>query len=156
MAKYKKIGTIELSDKIYVTDPCYDTDVWCQNYIISMKPGTYTCYSLTREDCIHKIKIVHTDATKNINFKNVSNIIGVDSGQAGFFNAPYYEKNQPVEEWYKRVCNTTDSDLMCGTMDNAGFVSSSGYGDGLYALEGSKDDDDKYIALKLTFVEDAI
>ena len=32
---------ITLSDHVIVTDPCYDSDTWCNGQLTNVKPGTY-------------------------------------------------------------------------------------------------------------------
>ena len=39
----EKIGKIKLSDKVRVSDPGYDMDVWCAGTIENVLPGNYLC-----------------------------------------------------------------------------------------------------------------
>ena len=69
--------------------------------------------------------------------------VGVDSGQAGLFDASHYRDDtvipnhenlkdkEPSEIWYDHCCNITLSPLSAGVLPY-GVVSSSGYGDGGY------------------------
>ena len=69
--------------------------------------------------------------------------VGVDSGQAGLFDASHYRDDtvipnhenlkdkEPSELWYDHCCNITLSPLSAGVLPY-GVVSSSGYGDGGY------------------------
>jgi len=68
--------------------------------------------------------------------------VGVDSGQAGFFDDAFYQNDTVFEElpapgfaigdlWYRHVCDITLSKMSAGVLPY-GVVSSSGFGDGGY------------------------
>ena len=68
--------------------------------------------------------------------------VGVDSGQAGFFDDAFYQNDTVFEElpapgfaigdlWYRHVCDITLSKMSAGVLPY-GAVSSSGFGDGGY------------------------
>lgn len=42
--KRYKLGELELSDSVYVSDPCYDPGTWCQALVDNLKPGKYIGY----------------------------------------------------------------------------------------------------------------
>ena len=134
----KVYGTIDLPDKIDITDPCYNKDVWCRINNFPISAGKYTCY----------IKVANNSETSGFG-KRVARIgirkdkadrysrkgsIGVDAGLAGFFvNKPNYNDN----EWME-FCERISSDK-AWLIDN-GFYSESGYGDGCYGVyAGYKD-----------------
>jgi len=83
-------------------------------------------------------------------------VVGVDSGQAGIFDLPYYRKdkvfenqesnflkeyrihnNEEGEVWYGHMCDRTLGDEGWGVYDR-GVVSCSGFGDGSYELSVAK------------------
>ena len=37
----EKLCKITLGDRVVAADPCYDEGVWCAEFDIEMKPGTY-------------------------------------------------------------------------------------------------------------------
>ena len=39
-----ELGTIELGDYVYVTDPCYSPGIWCQALIKNVKSGKYHAF----------------------------------------------------------------------------------------------------------------
>ena len=67
--------------------------------------------------------------------------VGVDSGQAGVFDKPFYRagadagqipSEDALEAWYNSCCNQTlHTDHYAGVIPH-GVVSNSGYGDGGY------------------------
>jgi hypothetical protein len=69
--------------------------------------------------------------------------VGVDSGQAGLFDASHYQDDSiipnpkpriysaPSDIWYSHCCDITRSPLGAGVLPY-GVVSSSGFGDGGY------------------------
>ena len=133
-------GTINLGDKVSVSDPCYSPDVWCSTIIKNVLPGEYTC-KLMRYEGVYvygdgyeenvsnrcaAIDIYHKDYQdiEPIEYKS-SAVIGVDSGQAGFYDADYKHENgylesdedlkdldisdreKKADEWYNKVCDLT-------------------------------------------------
>ena len=121
-------GTIDLPDRIDITDPGYDNDVWCRINNFPISAGTYECYTLTASNeetgrwgkRIARIGIRKDKADKY----QLEGYIGVDAGLAGFF---VDKPNYTDEEWHEFVYRTGDAWLI----DN-GFYSQSGYGDGTY------------------------
>ena len=151
-----RLGSIELNEKVIITDPCYEADYHFYNEIITdMKPGTYDCYMNTVElkdwgRRVTDIFIVHVDYLDvKPSYRLVSRHIGVDSAQAGIFSYDYFVEHQQNNDWYDTVCSITDNHA--GIIDNSGVVSMSGYGDGLYSLYSMRKDR-KTIALKLKFI----
>lgn len=58
--------------------------------------------------------------------------VGVDSGQAGFYdNDNFVNRNSDDEDWYDKMCSITLSKEQAGIF-TGGVVTSSGYGDGSY------------------------
>lgn len=164
-----ELGTIELGNEVYVTDPCYNTDVWCMALIKNLKKGLYKCFGFVSDEGDwgmrnSRLTIVNADYTdKVLSYDFLGYNIGVDSGQAGFFDKAYYEKyhngeyvddNPDDNAWYNRVCDITLNGDNCGTIDNKGVVSSSGYGDGCYSVYGAYNENNELIALQLEFIWD--
>jgi hypothetical protein len=95
---------------------------------------------------------------------------GVDSGQAGVFDAASYRDDAYAagittpevdfvlpghdlegDAWYEKMCKFTLANDGWGTYA-AGAVSSSGYGDGMYPVYGAEVDG-KVVALQLVFID---
>lgn len=90
--------------------------------------------------------------------------VGVDSGQAGFFDYDKYaealsdkvdnDEGPKFEAFYEKSCNCTGSDLQFGVIDNFGVVSSSGYGDGGYELYVARNAEGQVIGAYITFISE--
>jgi hypothetical protein len=105
---------------------------------------------------------------------------GVDSGQAGVFDAASYRndaaaeamrtpqvdfvlpiRDQDGDAWYEKICRFTLGEDGWGSYD-AGVVSSSGWGDGMYPVYGAEVDRKwwqfwkpkrQIVALQLVFID---
>lgn len=110
------VGSIELNNKVRISDPCYDIDTWCAGTLENVLEGKYNCY-MQRVDCcdwgirVASIEVKHKDYL-HIEPDEVQNIdVGVDSGQAGIYDLDYFIKNREDKNgddtWYCRVCDST-------------------------------------------------
>lgn len=201
-------GDISLSNKVIVSDPCYALDTWCTGQLNNVLPGRYKCYR-TQADCgewgqrIVAIEVVHEDyADCLLMYTEESFTVGVDSGEAGIWDADYYaqyhssgdEENEMQKEWYDRVFGYTYVSVPnpeyrefipnrtksasenyeklneylrspesreiihmfdANTIDDKGFVASSGYGDGCYICCTAGDKNEDYIVgIKIVFIDE--
>lgn len=105
---------IELGDKVVISDPCYDLDVWCSGTLENVKPGTWhtkaenlnvNCWGNRCSALIAWHKDV--EEPNNEDFEKTSIDVGVDSGQAGIFDYKHFEyiKNDENrdEQWYDSI-----------------------------------------------------
>lgn len=143
----KVYGYKEFPDKIDITDPCYDRNVWCRINNFQIPAGEYECYAQVLNDeetngWGERISRIGIRTGKPDEYKEVCSIC-VDAGLAGFFiNKPDFTD----EEWMDFV-HQLNWDKEVWTID-CGFFSSSGFGDGSYSVyAGYKDDElvDLYI-----------
>ena len=111
------LGTIELSDSVVVSDPCYDLGIWC-SAILKIKPGKYLGFmeKVNFGDKpwegirVTNLWVIHEDYPDVYpNDLDEKADIGVDSGGAGIFDFDYYNKYHPVRDddgpgsqWYDR------------------------------------------------------
>lgn len=112
----ENVGTIELSNKVRVSDPCYDKDTWCAGTLENVLSGTYQCFLQRRNTGdwgirIANIEVRHKDYL-DVEPTEVQNIdVGVDSGQCGIYDLEYFieaRKDEDSEdEWYDRICEAT-------------------------------------------------
>lgn len=160
---------ITIGDKLVVTDPCYCLDALYQVTIENMEPGRYECFldTINANLGIYNscIMLFHEnyDPSRYYPGELESNLIAVDSGQAGFFDYNYYEEHRGTEEiennepsgiFYDKCCDITIYHKdRAGIFDDKCFVSSSGFGDGFYRLYSSKNKFGKVIALRLEFIK---
>lgn len=145
------------SGSLRVTDPCYDTGVWCSGRLDNVRSGLWEAHVgfHESEDWGRRpayLHVFHVDAQTTFNmdeeldssWREAPFVVGVDSGQAGFFDHDLYETIQRYElvrnKFYDEVSGITGSAAAWGT-HAAGVVATSGYGDGsyrcLYRYEGN-------------------
>lgn len=116
-------GQIKIEDKLVVSDPCYTLNTWCMAVLENVLPGNYKCFLEKTEEgsvseILSEILIVHENY--KINKEDVNNWedydIGVDSGQAGFYNYSYFKQYSDMrnldearwrEEYYTPICDLT-------------------------------------------------
>ena len=146
--------SINLSDTVMVSDPCYTTDVWCMHKLTGVLPGEYLTTVMKSDEGewgtrVGLLVAVHKDyAEDSLTWRTVKEaVIGVDSGQCGIFSFEHYrddsvfsepsefgyDESREGDRWYSHMCNMTLSAERWGSYDT-GVVSSSGYGDGSYRL----------------------
>lgn len=147
--------TINLTEEVMVSDPCYSVPTWCQHKLTGVLPGEYLTTAFRTNNtggwgtrCAALIA-VHKDYTEDaLSWRAVkSAVIGVDSGQCGIFAMDTYRNDAVFQEpnnfgfsahesgdhWYGHMADRTLSEEQWGTYDG-GVVSSSGIGDGSYKL----------------------
>lgn len=174
-----KIG----SGKMVVTDPCYTIPTWCQGIIENVKNGVWSVDAETETNgrvksfyCYNNEAYIKNSNIVYLAYKapHLPFVVGVDSGQAGFFDLEHYRNDNSIgdsrlstyitieedgDKFYSACCYCTTKDdnnhgEQFGTIPY-GAISSSGYGDGSYICQGEKDPfTGEYIALVITFIED--
>lgn len=143
------IGKIVLGDKVDITDPCYDKDVWCR-MTVNCKPGEYTGYAIISDEGewgkrVASIGIYKDNKVVDLDSMELIGDIGVDAGLAGFFNN---KPDFPDDEWTNFLIESGvwDSNgehdydtkyYACGY----GLFSESGYGDGSYDVYATPERD---------------
>ena len=157
--KKKKVGVLHLAGEIQVTDPCYDSDVWCRTKI-NVKEGDYTCriWRDADEDVFSTVRIIGIYLNDIIpQAKAMEEIaeIGVDAGLAGFFS----EKPDYSDDEWSAFCDEKRSPenankeawIFNNILKTTGFFSYSGYGDGCYPIYVWKNRDGEIIAAEIRF-----
>jgi len=120
---YKVFDNIELSDKVIVSDPCYERGTWCAGEL-NILPGTYTPISRYVDQGewgvrVKSIEVQHVDWVDSIGWEVTKLDVGVDSGQAGIFDNSIYPYGDNVGEtdFYRIVCDlTSDSKIESHTL----------------------------------------
>jgi len=141
------------SGKIHITDPCYDTDTWCGIYNQTAKKGTWIGKIVSKEYEVDELIVHHKDHPPTNDWRLLPGEVGVDSGQAGVFDANIYPKggnNGEADDnttFYgkccRETCNGFDKEHQAkkkemglaeshGVVDGQGFVSHTAWGDGSY------------------------
>ena len=132
----KFVGTFELGNKVDITAPCYNKDVWCR-ITTDCTPGKYYAYALLKDEGEWGMRVaslaiyLDNEIVSNPKWEYIGEI-GVDAGMAGFFrDKPDYD-----DDAWSDFCN------QIGNKDfvelGYGVVSSSGYGDGSYNVYTNK------------------
>lgn len=167
--------TITLSDKVRVSDPCYDNDVWCKTMLTGVLPGKYKVEVERSNEGdwgnrVARLFVKHEDYSHSNNWEYHSEI-GVDSGQAGIFCESSYRNDElaagittpPLDcpfvipftnegdVWFDKMCNFTLAGESWGTYDS-GVVTSSGFGDGSYPLEVVRESNGYIVGMMITYI----
>jgi len=163
--KWKNLGQFTMeTTTMRVSDPCYNKDVWCCGVLEDCITGTWNAYIKEGEyyefgKRIGLLVVQHVNCQRDlknlraimrfcpVDFTNTNLVVGVDSGQAGFFDDKYYNDTESVDLenletdfsdsswgepcWYHACCDLTLSKQRAGVIPY-GAVSSSGMGDGTY------------------------
>lgn len=153
------LGEFEVtSGRLRVTDPCYNKDTWCSG-VLNVPNGTWVSHLMMSDEGgwgtrVAIILIVKKDSQGYEKDWSLTNIdVGVDSGQAGFFDdAKYPEDPHEDDAFYDSVCNLTLGPNSGGVLP-FGAVSSSGYGDGGYNCYVSYVNGE-IVAAKIVFIGD--
>ena len=167
----KSVGSfVNESGRFAISDPCYEPDVWCRGELENIKAGTWNAevgmtdagsgwgvrvamLIATHESC-------DEDAGIDLTERRAEFEVGVDSGQAGIFDAKYYrddsvfgvsEGDETGEVWYDHCCSATLSEARVGIIP-FGVVSSSGYGDGGYECVYYTDADNHVVKVVVQFI----
>lgn len=103
---------VELSDKVMISDPCYDLDIWCQGVLENVKPGTWhtkaenlnvNCWG----DRCSALIAWHEDVEEPKDFEKTDIRVGVDSGQAGIYDYNHFahikDNKERDERWYDSI-----------------------------------------------------
>jgi len=147
------------SGTLRVSDPCYDRALDAAGIIENARNGRW----------IGKIDIINAMAWGNRvaelsivqeNYVTASKMwerapfdVGVDSGQAGFFDDSNYPEWSEDNGFYDIICEGTISKDKFAVVP-FGIASRTGYGDGLYQCFVAKNVEGEVIAAKIVFIGD--
>lgn len=141
-----------LKDKLDITDPCYDKDVWCRITVPCLE-GEYTCHydTVEIEDWGKRVKsiwIKHEDFQNADDWEFVGTI-GVDAGLAGFFDdKPDFDD----KEWEELCDEIFDKNVIETKFEGRdAFFTQSGIGDGVYDVYVIRKEED-VVAAKIIFI----
>lgn len=157
--KYRELGSFQLkSGRMLVTDPCYSTS----DDVLEVLPGKWkAAIQISHEgDWGIRVKELYAYHPKASNlaeaeFRTLEGApfeVGVDSGQAGFFDLNKYPNGSSDADFYDEICNL-ETDGVHGGVVKFGAMSSTGFGDGGYRCS-TYSKDGKIVAVKITFIED--
>jgi hypothetical protein len=177
----KPLGKFQCDNgKLFVTDPCYSRETIETGRIgvtlDAVKTGVWWAVfrnSVTYPERVAELSIIHESIyppTEPLKLDKYEQDgwwgLGVDTGQAGFFAQKHYPEGDVTGDYddrstfYGMCCFITcDTPNRAGIIASSpttgcGVVSSSGWGDGLYDLYLSKDDDGNVCAARIDFLVD--
>lgn len=171
-AKSQLIGhfTVE-SGKLIVTDPCYSTeDVDMQVHLDHAKNGKWSAFiSYTDDDIVEAITAYFGEKKASGKWHVCDRLIGVDSAQAGIFDAAVFRRDESVPgevenvygiemheeglKYYVACSDAVTSDDQGGTLPG-GAVAMSGYGDGLYEVSIKYNISKEIVGVKINFSDE--
>ena len=162
------LGTYEvISGKLVVSDPCYAEDLWCCNALENVRNGVWNAHAIYDVDrsypLVAALSIEHECAESVVaDMEEASFAVGVDSGQAGFFDAAHYRNDRVIDPnctptehadlWYDHCCGITLARQQAGTLPFS-VVSASGIGDGVYDCYLQRDAAGYVIRAELLFID---
>jgi hypothetical protein len=155
-----------VSGKIRVTDPCYTKDTWCSGVLENCMNGKWFAGKVVWGNeatggwgnRIAELQIWHESHVGSECYENSGIDVGVDSGQAGFFDEGSYPEGETgeygeLDTFYGKICEGTANENYLG-IANVGFgvATSSGYGDGGYDCFIRRDHEGRIVAAKIVFI----
>lgn len=155
--KRKKIGVQDFCGSVDITDPCYNSDVWCRMNDVKIKEGEYTCLVWYYTDkgkyngksysdkVVGIIGIYHNGIVPHQKAMKKIGSIGVDAGLAGFF----HKKPDYDDRAWSKFCKKLRDDNVW--LSEKGFYCSSGFGDGVYPVYAFKHGREN-VALEIRFL----
>lgn len=167
----KKLGEFCVeSGELVVSDPCYPPGIWCAGKLDQVQNGTWKAEVriIDADDFGERVAELYcyADGFPAIREEPVDFKIGVDSGQAGIFDAKHYRSDEnaknwvyqyessplvPDDAWYSMCCDVTLA-TEAGIIPY-GVVSSTGFGDGAYPAYIGYDQADKVSWVRITYIE---
>lgn len=171
------IGRFSLGNKVMVSDPCYETDTWCQGVLENVRAGFWDAYVKTIDEGnwgmrVAELAVINLDYNNEydrLKFEDINELqdfeVGVDSGTAGIFDYDYYCKYHTNkgnnEDWYEAqiisqffpTYNESDWKESVFTEFN-GVASTSGYGDGGYDCYVAHNNEGEIIGIKIVYISD--
>lgn len=155
------LGLFEVkSEKLTISDPCYERGTWCQGELENVQNGKWAGLALYGKtdwgSRVWELRAVHADYPIDSKISEKTEIhVGVDSGQAGIFDSMNFRGGEDAygdAGWYDECCNATNGANQGGIIDG-GVVTSSGFGDGGYDCYVARDNG-KIVAVKVIFIAD--
>ena len=161
-----KVGSIAItSNKMIVSDPCYDRGIWCAAEIKDFPNGSYDAFIDTgiAKDWgkrVFRMRILKTGTSLRDCCFKVLDCVPVDCATLGFFDDAYHEQlhsdKRRIEDWYQ--ANVVDAFGVkledANITDERCFMATTGIGDGCYTVLELYDADDVLIGLEAQFLDD--
>jgi len=159
------------SGRLIVTDPCYTQGTWCSGLLTDVRQGVWEATALIVDSGdwggrVAKLMVRHQEHDDLSEPQELCGFeVGVDSGQAGFFDFHIYPQGDETGDYgdlstfYGRACYATLGDdrnehSQCGgVVDGHGVATRSGFGDGGYDCYARRDNGE-VVAAMIVFIAD--
>ena len=105
---------IQLGSHVMISDPCYDTNTWCNGDLKNVLPGTWRTKAIYMYDRCTDLIAYHKDVSEPTfdQYEKTDIVVGVDSGQAGIYDYNHFAKMCKNEKWYDSMCTHQSSMAM--------------------------------------------
>ena len=149
------------SNKLRISDPCYDKDSWFTGLIDDIRKGDWEVHVKTINNRVAELSAYHTNikrtTLKKSKWVEQDIEIGIDSGQCIICDDEFYPKEDKGSydddnSFYGKCCNLTHKNGGVGVLD-FGVVSSTGYGDGTYTCL-VLEEKNEVVGVKVLFIEE--
>lgn len=146
---------VNIGTSVVISDPAYEPGSLCSRTINNMVPGEYICSMQTLDSGLFGARVSGIKLTlkgwvkKKAASKEMVYEIAADHAMCGFYAREYFlGKNREGQEstewrnWYRTVEAVTfshETGFGSGVIDGKCFVSSTGYGNGVYNCAVKKD-----------------
>ena len=146
MLEEEVIGQARFSDRVCISDPCYERGTWRGEFDLDIKEGLYECRTIVGEwhNWGHRVwRLMAMHENEEVTKWQFEISLGVDAGMMSIICSKHYdgERHLPLSSW----------NVSAGKTEH-GFYSSSGLGDGSYALFCGHNDKDEIVALSVVFL----
>lgn len=152
---------ILLSDRVIISDPCYDIGTWCTGTLDNVLPGPYVVKYDMNESFglrVSALAVIHEDYTSSeYEWEEIENAyIGVDSGECGIYDSKFFETIKSDKEIDKKFYDISSNYQFPDVyvVNASCVVSRSGYGDGGYPLYVARNNEGKVIGISVQYIFD--
>ena len=156
---------IKFSNKVLVSDPCYEYTGEHERYIAvlkNVKAGNWQFYTKYDDNRISHLIVMYEDIKPEyVTWYQMGKEIGVDSGQCGIYDLKSVKdvigkgKYDDLNTWYGKACSLTyneeEHEFLGNEIDGIGAVSSAGWGDGTYNLSVAYENDE-IVGIKIIYL----
>ena len=146
MLEEQVIGQRRFSDRVCISDPCYERGTWCSVWDLDIKEGSYECRTIVGEKPewgrrVWRLTTAHED--EKVTKWMFETSLGVDAAMMSIICTNHYDDDrQDALGDYRSKAGQT----------RRGFYSNTGLGDGSYPLFCGYNDKEEIVALSVVFI----
>ena len=143
-------------ESLVISDPCYVTKD-LQIIVEAVNGNWASGVLMDLNGRVEALLAWSTESKDDLWADEAIGKIGVDSGQAGIFDASVYSYTKgrygDSDTFYDQCCAKTQSKQRAGTVPG-GVASVSGWGDGEYDVYVARNSDGKVVSVMISFLDD--